>query len=776
MLDEKFAIACALALFVTCVAMYAMHPLAEHIGLVDRPNARKRHQGHIPVIGGLCFFAGLLAGAVYLGLADRYALSLLGSAALIVVVGAIDDAKDLSVRSRLFVQVLATGLMITGSGLYLNDVGNVFGTGPIRLGLLGIPLTVIGVVGLINAFNMLDGIDGLAGSLALVSIAAILLFDRAGLLSQGALPLLPVLFAALIPYLFVNLGGWRGRKIFMGDAGSMLLGYVLAWSLIYMNQRGAPRIHAAAVLWCVALPVIDTLAVMYRRVRQGRSPFKPDRQHLHYMLLDSGRSPRATLLILIAAACVLTALGYSLRGAGLGLNLLLFFGLLGGYTTATTHGWKPQPASAWQPEGETATAPALAEATTLSFGRNELFGDDAATLPAMASTAAMPQSAYRIKTLCVFGTRPEAIKMAPLALLLAGDPRFEARVCVTGQHRQMLDQVLTLFDIQPDYDLAIMKPGQDLTDVTTAILTGMKRVLSELKPDVVLVHGDTSTTMATTLAAYYQQIPVAHVEAGLRTGNLYSPWPEEANRKLTGALAAIHFAPTESSSDNLRAEGIPTDRIEITGNTVIDALKQVVQRIERTPALRAELSAQFSFLRPERRVVLVTGHRRESFGGGFERICHALRDIALRHPDVDIVYPVHLNPQVREPVNRLLSDMPQIHLIEPLDYLPFVYLMNAAHIILTDSGGIQEEAPSLGKPVLVMRDTTERPEAVGAGTVKLVGTDRKAIADGITALLDDPAAYQAMSIAHNPYGDGKACQRIVEALAGLKTTASQLAA
>nr|WP_257644089.1 UDP-N-acetylglucosamine 2-epimerase (non-hydrolyzing) [Luteimonas salinisoli] len=387
-----------------------------------------------------------------------------------------------------------------------------------------------------------------------------------------------------------------------------------------------------------------------------------------------------------------------------------------------------------------------------------------------------PSPGRRIRTLCVFGTRPEAIKMAPLALRLARDERFDARICVTAQHRQMLDQVLDLFGIRPDVDLDIMRPGQDLTDVTTAILGDMKRVLAEENPDVVLVHGDTSTTLATTLASYYQQIPVAHVEAGLRTGNLYSPWPEEANRKLTAALAALHFAPTALSAANLRGEGVPPDRIAVTGNTVIDALEEVTGRIRSTPALRDELQRQFGFLRPDRRIVLVTGHRRESFGGGFERICRALRETATRHPDVDIVYPVHLNPNVREPVNRLLRGIESVHLIEPLEYLPFVYLMDASYIILTDSGGIQEEAPSLGKPVLVMRDTTERPEAVEAGTVRLVGTSERSIADGLTLLLTDRAAYEAMSFAHNPYGDGKACQRIVDALAQFDRRAAPLAA
>jgi UDP-N-acetylglucosamine 2-epimerase (non-hydrolysing) len=369
-----------------------------------------------------------------------------------------------------------------------------------------------------------------------------------------------------------------------------------------------------------------------------------------------------------------------------------------------------------------------------------------------------------LKTLTVFGTRPEAIKMAPLALHLAQDARFESRVCVTGQHRQMLDQVLELFGITPDYDLNIMKPGQDLTGVTTGILQGIQPVLAEFKPDVVLVHGDTATTFATSLAAYYQQIPIAHVKAGLRTNNLYSPWPEEGNRRLTGTLAALHFAPTATSRDNLLREGIDPSSIFTTGNTVIDALLEEVHKLE-SPALRAQFERQFNYLAANRRMVLVTGHRRENFGGGFERICQALVQTARQFPDVDVLYPVHLNPNVREPVNRLLADVGNIHLIEPLDYLPFVYLMSRAYVILTDSGGIQEEAPALGKPVLVMRDTTERPEAVAAGTVKLVGTEVGSITGELARLLTDEGAYREMSVAHNPYGDGKACGRIVQALA-----------
>lgn len=370
----------------------------------------------------------------------------------------------------------------------------------------------------------------------------------------------------------------------------------------------------------------------------------------------------------------------------------------------------------------------------------------------------------KIKVLSVFGTRPEAIKMAPVVDALKNDCRFDSKVCVTAQHREMLDQVLSLFEIEPDYDLNIMKAGQDLTDVTTSILTGLRSVLQEYKPDYVLVHGDTATTLSATLASYYQQIKVGHVEAGLRTNNIYSPWPEEGNRKLTGALANIHFAPTQTSLDNLLAENISDKAICVTGNTVIDALLMVKSKLSNDKALYKSLSDKFVFLDSERRMVLITGHRRESFGDGFERICQAVSTLAESFPNVDFVYPVHLNPNVREPVNRLLVNKANVHLIEPQDYLPFVYLMDRSSIILTDSGGIQEEAPSLGKPVLVMRDTTERPEAVSAGTVKLVGTDVNKIIDEVSILLTQQEAYEKMSFSHNPYGDGKASGRILDAI------------
>ena len=376
------------------------------------------------------------------------------------------------------------------------------------------------------------------------------------------------------------------------------------------------------------------------------------------------------------------------------------------------------------------------------------------------------------RVLIVFGTRPEAIKMAPIVKAFQATRDIDVRVCVTGQHREMLDQVLNLFEITPEYDLNIMKPGQDLTDVTTAILQGLKPVFADFQPDRILVHGDTATSFAATLAAYYHRIAVGHVEAGLRTGNIYSPWPEEGMRRLTGGIADQHYTPTISSLKNLIMENIAPETIFVTGNSVIDALLEVSQRIDSNVNMNADLAGRFPFLDQSKKLILVTGHRRENHGDGFERICKALATLAQRD-DVQIVYPVHLNPNVQEPVNRNLKGLNNVHLIEPQDYLPFVYLMKQSYLILTDSGGIQEEAPTLGKPVLCMRDTTERPAAVKAGTVRLVGTSDEAIVSETVRLLDDELAYKMMSQANNPYGDGKTSQRIVEAVLGLDGALAQ---
>lgn len=377
------------------------------------------------------------------------------------------------------------------------------------------------------------------------------------------------------------------------------------------------------------------------------------------------------------------------------------------------------------------------------------------------------------KVMLVFGTRPEAIKMCPLVKEFQKHPiEFKTIVCVTGQHREMLDQVLQIFEIQPDYDLNIMKQGQDLYDVTARVLLGMRDVLKEVQPDVVLVHGDTTTSTSAALAAFYQQIPVGHVEAGLRTHNIYSPWPEEMNRQITGRIATYHFSPTPLSKQNLLTEGVREEMITVTGNTVIDALYMVVDQIKRNKQLDIELANllkrsgyDIARLSTGKKMVLITGHRRENFGEGFISMCTAIKDLTQKYPDVDFVYPMHLNPNVRKPIHEVfgenLTNLGNMFFIEPLQYLEFVYLMEKSTIVLTDSGGIQEEAPGLGKPVLVMRDTTERPEALSAGTVKLVGTDYNKIVDEVSLLLNDKDQYEKMSKAVNPYGDGKACERIV---------------
>ncbi len=377
------------------------------------------------------------------------------------------------------------------------------------------------------------------------------------------------------------------------------------------------------------------------------------------------------------------------------------------------------------------------------------------------------------RILLVFGTRPEAIKMAPLAKEFQKDTlNFETKVCVTAQHREMLDQVLDLFEIVPEYDLNLMKPGQDLYDITSNVLLGMKDVLSDFKPDVVLVHGDTTTTSATSFSAFYQQIKIGHVEAGLRTGDMMSPWPEEANRQITGVLANYHFAPTSTSQENLLRENKNKESVVVTGNTVIDALFLALDKIKNNKNLKNQIVQQISDLNyqivGDKKIILVTGHRRENHGQGFINICQALKTIAVNNPDIDIVYPVHLNPNVQKPVKEILSNISNIYLIEPLQYEQFIYMVDKSYFIITDSGGVQEEAPSLGKPVLVMRDTTERPEALEAGTVKLVGTDTELIIKEAQKLIDDRIAYEKMSKAYNPYGDGKACAKIVSFISKIK--------
>ena len=543
-------------LFTTLFLFFA-RKVAKKVGLVDKPNFRKRHQGLIPLVGGISVYAGI---CFTFGIVDYYiphASLYLACAGVLVFIGALDDRFDISVKIRATIQAAVGIVMMVFGKLYLSSLGYIFGSWEMVLGPFGYFLTLFAVWAAINAFNMVDGIDGLLGGLSCVSFAAIgmiLWFDGQTSLAIWCFAMI----AAILPYIMLNLGILGRRyKVFMGDAGSTLIGFTVIWILLETTQGKTHPISPVTALWIIAIPLMDMVAIMYRRLRKGMSPFSPDRQHIHHLIMRAGFTSRQ-------AGC--------------------------------------------------------------------------------------------------------------------------------------------------------------------------------------------------------QRIPVGHVEAGLRTGDLYSPWPEEANRTLTGHLAMYHFSPTETSRQNLLRENVADSRIFITGNTVIDALLWVRDQVMSSDTLRSELAANYPFIDPDKKMILVTGHRRESFGRGFEEICQALADIATTHQDIQIVYPVHLNPNVREPVNRILGHVKNVILIDPQEYLPFVWLMNHAWLILTDSGGIQEEAPSLGKPVLVMRDTTERPEAVTAGTVRLVGTDKQRIVEEVTRLLKDENEYQAMSRAHNPYGDGQACSRILEAL------------
>ncbi|MGN6512517.1 MAG: UDP-N-acetylglucosamine 2-epimerase, partial [Lysobacteraceae bacterium] len=516
--DAKLVAASAIALAVTLFTLFSLRPVARRLGLVDKPDERKRHRGRVPLIGGLCFFIGTVVGLVYLGYMDRLVASLLVPAALIVMTGLVDDLYSLSVRSRLVVQGCCVFIVIAATGVYLDSAGRVFGLDDLGFGLFGIPLTIFAVIGLINAFNMLDGIDGLAASQAMVSIAAISLYAHSSLAPFGVLLLLQVLFAALVPYLCVNLGWPDGRKVFMGDAGSTLIGFLLGWSLIFLSHRGVERLAPVDALWCVALPVMDTLAVMARRVRAGRSPFKPDRQHLHHLLLDAGCTPRQALVAMLAASALLATLGAGLRTAPQTVSLLAFAALLAAYVLRFDRALAPLRALVARHAAGEARAEAAAPA--------------------------------KVRALCVMATPADAAQIAPIARELAVDGRFESRICVAGNAGQSPRHLLSLFDLAPDIRIEEADPGADATGATSQALDGMKRVLADFRPDVVLVPGYTPAAAATTLAAFYQQVPVVCVEP--ESARAAVPLlHQEADRKITCTLASLHLAPHEAGGRGL---------------------------------------------------------------------------------------------------------------------------------------------------------------------------------------------------------------------------------
>lgn len=804
---ERFIAASAIAVIVTLVAIFSLRPLAPRLGLVDRPNARKRHRGRVPLIGGLCFFLGTLAGLAYFGYMDRFVVCLLAVGALILLTGLLDDLDDLSARTRLVIQAGTAGLVILTTGIYIDGGGYLIGGEEFRLHALGIPITIIAVVGLINAFNMLDGIDGLAAGLAIVSIVSILAFMGVGWPTVGVALLLQILAATLVPYLCVNLGWPDGRKIFMGDAGSTLIGFLVAWSLIFLSQRDAARLAPVDVLWCVALPVMDTLAVMYRRMRSGRSPLKPDRHHLHHLLLDVGYSPRQALVLLVGLSALMAGGGYALRNAPDLASLIAFtatlvvyvscaprivasLGLASHSTPAKAKGLGPlrEPAATRSSPSRPGPYPGSAlwsgshsmrvtGGHSISMLRAATGGGVATGSAVNASASAIAavapaSSAATVRVLCVLDASPDSLKIAPVVQQLSRDERFDLKICVTALPNHRSRQMLRLFDIRPDHVLDVLAPDKELADMTSAPVRGMKRVLGECKPDVLLVHGDPLTTLAATLAAHFQGIPVACVDSGSSgCKNAESTEADEAVRKITRTLVSLHFASTESAGRELLTAGVPQERIEVTGTPTTDVSRALLAVRQHDIASREDLARQFSFLRTGSPLLLVA-HRPPpedsvDIGG-------TLATLATRRPDLDIVCPVHPASDERYSSDSRWS-LPNLHLVQPLDYLAFCYLLNAAYLVLAGSHEIQQEAALWNKPVLMMRGAAERPGAF-CPDGKPPGIDDVKIAECVMTLLGDDRAYEAMCFAAGPGGDRNTGLCIVQALANLPRRASSLAA
>ena len=570
MLDQKLVAAGAIALAVTLFCIFSMRPLARKLGLVDRPDGRKRHSGRIPLIGGLCFFVGTLVGLCYLGYVDHFVMSMVTGATLIMVTGLIDDFHNLSVRSRLVVEIGVVGWVIAISGIYIDDIGPLLGEHGLRLGLLGVPFTIVAVIGLINAFNMLDGIDGLAAASAMISILAMLAFGDFTGPSLGALMLLQILFASLIPYVCVNLGWPDGRKIFMGDAGSTLIGFLLAWSLVYLSHGEIARLRPVDVLWCIAFPVIETLAVMCRRVRMGRSPFKPDRLHFHHLLLDAGYSPRASLLIIITVVSAMTAIGYTLRDAPQLVSAIAFLGLLVGYVLRLPQGIeflrKQRPLWFGSAGG---TPFSKVGGFGLGFPASRLSGEadvgradvpeKTPILPASTSLA-LETAPSPVKALCVMAAPADATRIAPIVQQLSHDGRFDSKVCIAAVSKQEAEQMQGMFDVRADFNVDVAELETKTPGVTSIALSGMERVLSDAMPDVVLVAGDAVATLATTLAAYSRDVPVVCVSAAhIQPESAHRI--DDADRKIIRTLAALHVASNESVRSELVSEGVRAQRV-----------------------------------------------------------------------------------------------------------------------------------------------------------------------------------------------------------------------
>ena len=799
-MDQRFVAASALAALVTLVTIFSLRRLAHRFGLVDRPNERKWHRGRVPVVGGLAFFLGTIVGLAYFDSLDGFLVCLLATGVLIFLVGLIDDMEDISVGTRLLVQAGAAGMVIASSGIYVDELGHLFGA-DLRLHALGIPLTIIAVIGLVNAFNMLDGIDGLAGSMALVSILFILSFASADWPTLGVALLLQILSVTLIPYLFVNLGWPDGRKIFMGDAGSMFIGFLLAWSLVSLSHRSVARLAPVDVLWCVAIPVMDTVAVMVRRIRKGCSPFHCDRRHIHHLLIDSGFSARETLGLIVSAGILLGTSGYALRGAPETVSLVVYVVLLLLYVwrlprllerlranrpALRSPGGQPVRAAvaaghaartiqvASEPAAETAPAKT---ATSAPWSASPAPAAGPTTMPASATSAQMEPQPQRLKALCVLGASSGDIALAPVMQQLSRDTRFEARICAAAPGPRTM-QMLHLFGIHPDFDLDIDAAEEDSTDLTSAALGRMKRILNEFRPDVVLIHGDAPAMLAMAMAARYEQVPLARVDTWLPFERDAAWRMDDPGRKLISTLTSLHIASTELAGRTLVSAGIPEERVAVMGNFAVDTLRTAVDVIGQDEVLRRELTQRFPFLRAGNPLLLVVNQA--SHDNDLEPIDCALRQLACRRPDLDIVYPADMVAVEAEAATRATHEPANLHRVEQLDYVAFAYLLNAAYLVLTNSEDIRVEAAILDKPAVVVRDATS---AASVDHAPWTVGDEAQIVECVMNLLTDQRAYEAMREteamreASEGGADGtRACPPFVDALANLTHRAASLAA
>lgn len=703
--------------------------LAYKVGAIDVPNdERKLHNRPIPRIGGLAFICAFFISTAIIFLCceiDKTInftdINLLGfyvGALIITLMGYIDDIKSIKPLMKLAGQTLAAVCVIL-SGVRIGFINipflNIYGLNEI----FSIVITFFWIIGVTNAINLIDGLDGLASGVSAIATLSLLVIFLLNGAPEIPLIIVAALIGALLGFLPYN---FNPAKTFMGDAGSNFLGYTLAT----ISMMGMAKTYTAMAIVLpiivLALPIFDTLFAMVRRILSGKSIMDADRGHLHHRLLDAGLSQKQAVLILYSITAILGLFAIVLAQSSI-WKVIGFLAIL-------------------------LLLIALESRNVINSRRKAIMA------PAPMNLA----NGGKLKVMTVFGTRPEAIKMCPLVLKLKENPMIQTVVCITAQHRQMLDQVMEAFHVKADYDLNIMKEKQSLAHITASALDGLFDLMGKEKPDIVLVHGDTTTTYTAALAAFYSRIKIGHVEAGLRTYDKYYPYPEEANRQMVTNLADVFFAPTENNKENLIKEMIDEKTIYVTGNTVIDALKTTVQNnyVFEHPVL-----SKIDF---GKKVIFMTAHRRENLGEPLKNICNAIKEIANNNPDIEIIYPVHLNPAVQEVVHEILDDIMNVHLMEPLDVVTTHNLINKSYMVLTDSGGIQEEAPSLGKPVLVLRNETERPEAALAGTVKVVGTNKEIIIKETEKLLSDRYEYNKMSKAINPYGDGKACDRIVNAL------------